>query len=84
MGTSQHIGNTLERTGYRVTALVLSRLQGGDIRETLDRLESLPKPQARVRIGTVFGTLLSLALVAASFGWVGLGAYFAAVLLLFR
>ena len=84
MGTSQQFSTTLERTGYRVTALVLSRLQGGDIREALDRLEDLPKSQARLRIGAVFAGLLALALIAASFGWIGLGVYFAAILLIFR
>ena len=82
MGTS--LDNPIERTGFKVTALVLSKLRRTDIREELQRLESLPRPQAWARIGMVMSGLFALAILAAGFGWAGLAVYFVAMVLVFR
>jgi len=82
MGTP--VENALERTGLKVTALVLSKLRRRDIREEYQRLESLSRGQALMTVAVVLGGLFVLALIAASAGWIGLAVYFAAVVLIFR
>ena len=76
--------NSVERTGLKVTALVLSRLRRSDIRDELARLEAAPKSRAWAEIALVVGALFALALLAAFFGWPGLAVYFIAILLIFR
>ncbi|MEM9844047.1 MAG: hypothetical protein AAF965_04555 [Pseudomonadota bacterium] len=82
MGTS--IENSLERTGFKVTALVLSRLRRSDISAEYARLGELPRTQAWGHVAAVLATLFVAALIAASFGWIGLAVYFGAALLIFR
>lgn len=82
MGTS--LENPIERTGFKVTALVLSKLRGRDINAEYQRLSGLARGQAWLQVGAVLGALFVLACIAAVFGWVGLALYFAAILLIFR
>lgn len=82
MGTS--LENPIERTGYKVTALVLSKLRRRDIGAEYQRLTGLSRAEAWLQIGAVLGGLFLLACIAALFGWFGLAIYFAAILLIFR
>lgn len=82
MGTP--LDNPLERTGFKVTALVLSKLRRTDIREEFKRLEGLSRGQSWMVVGGVLAGLFGLALVAASFGWIGLAVYFLTIVLIFR
>lgn len=75
---------SLEKAMFRIAALVLSRLQGGNIRAELHRLGALPKSRSYVQVGGVLAVLFALALLAASFGVLGLLIYFAGAVLLFR
>ena len=70
---------------HRVTALVLSALWPGRSLAEVDRwMSDLPAPRRRMCILAVVGGLFALALLAASFGPVGLGVYFVAIVLLVR
>ena len=82
MGTS--VRHPLARSGYRVTALVLSRIKRQDIRTAMSELEAMSRPRAYLRIFAVIAGLFALALLAASFGWPGLAVYFVAIVLIFR
>lgn len=82
MGTS--LENPIERTGFKVTALVLSKLRRRDINAEYQRLTGLTRTEAWVQIGAVLGGLFVLACIAALFGWIGLAVYFGAILLIFR
>jgi len=82
MGTP--IENPLQRTGVKVTALVLSKLRRTDIRDEFQRLEGVSRLRALASVVAVLAGLFALALVAASFGWIGLAVYFLAIVLIFR
>ena len=82
MGTP--IDNSLQRTGFKVTALVLSKLRRTDIRDEFRRLEGASRLQGWAAVAAVMAGLFALALAAASFGWIGLAVYFLAVVLIFR
>ncbi|MFK7869507.1 MAG: hypothetical protein AB8B58_09730 [Roseobacter sp.] len=69
---------------YRVTALVLSKVSGQDIRVELERLEQLPQRRANAEIAGLLALLFATALLAASFGVWGLLCYFALILIIFR
>lgn len=69
---------------FRVAALVISRLRGGDIRAELDRLEALPRARGMLEVGAVLAALLALALSAAALGWWALCLYFVGIILVFR
>ena len=82
MGTS--LDNPLERTGFKVTALVLSKLRQTEIGAEFRRLQDLSRPRAWAHMGAVIEGLFALALLASAFGWIGLAVYFIAVVLIFR
>ena len=82
MGTS--LDNPIERTGFKVTALVLSKLRRSDINAEYQRLTGLTRAQAWLQVGGVLAGLFLIACIAALFGWIGLAVYFAAVLVIFR
>jgi hypothetical protein len=82
MGTS--LDNPIERTGFKVTALVLSKLRRRDINAEYQRLTGLTRGQAWLQVGAVMAGLFLFACIAALFGWIGLAIYFVAILLIFR
>ena len=82
MGTS--LDNPIERTGFKVTALVLSKLRRSDIDAEYKRLAGATRPEAWLQVGAVMVGLFALACIAAYFGWIGLAVYFAAIVLIFR
>ncbi|WP_299674858.1 hypothetical protein [uncultured Roseobacter sp.] len=84
MKTVARTKSSLQKLLFRVTALVISRLRRKDIREVLERLETLPRQRAYAEVGGVLLALFLLALLAASFGIWGLFAYFAAIVIFFR
>lgn len=73
----------LPLTALKITALVKSRILRRDLRDEMTHLEELPPQQQWLQVSLVLATLLVLALLAASFGWMGLALYFAGVVLLF-
>jgi hypothetical protein len=75
---------TLGKLLARVTALVTGKLTGRSTRDAMERLGALPRGRAMLEIALVIGGLFASALLAASFGVIGLLVYFAAVLLIFR
>lgn len=78
------LDNPIERTGFKVAALVFSKLRRREIGAEYERLHSMSRKQARLQVGGVLLGLFLLALLAASMGWIGLAVYFAAVALIFR
>lgn len=84
MKTGSSSKATLGKLLFRVTALVVARLRGDDLRVVLKRLETEPRTLAIAKVAAVVAGLFILALLAASFGVWGLLCYFAAVLILFR
>jgi hypothetical protein len=71
------------KTGFRVTAYVIARIMGRDLREEVARLERQSRARSLCEMFILLAVLLALALFAASFGWIGLALYFAAVMVLF-
>ena len=59
MGTS--LDNPIERTGFKVTALVLSKLRRRDINAEYQRLTGLTRAQAWLQVGAVMAGLFLLA-----------------------
>lgn len=76
--------NTLEKTCFIVTSYISSRVLRRDVKAELHRLETQPKHRSYAEMVLTIAVLFSLALLAASFGWIGLGLYFAAVVALFH
>lgn len=69
----------------RVVALVLARFWAeGDVAQMDRWLLGLPAPRRRRLIALVLGVLLTVSIMASAFGPLGLAAYFAVVVLLFR
>jgi hypothetical protein len=71
------------QTGFRITAYVKARLLRRDLRGEVVRLENQPRSKSYLELALLLAALFALAVFAASFGWVGLALYFAAVLVLF-
>ncbi|MEM7752400.1 MAG: hypothetical protein AAF230_03245 [Pseudomonadota bacterium] len=76
--------NPIERTGFKVAALVLSKLRRREIGAEYQRLQTLTRGQARLQVSGVLLGLFLTTLLAASFGWIGLAVYFLGVVLIFR
>ncbi|MEM8537237.1 MAG: hypothetical protein AAGF56_05170 [Pseudomonadota bacterium] len=74
---------SLRQTALRITAYVMARVRGAESKGELERLQIAPKQQANLEILGVFAALFALALIGASFGWIGLGLYFLLVFILF-
>lgn len=72
------------KTALNVTALVLSRLKRCDIDKEAERLSNLPRSRAYAEAAAVGGGLFALALISASFGWLGLGLYFLVIFIAFK
>ncbi|KQI71871.1 hypothetical protein AN191_10485 [Loktanella sp. 5RATIMAR09] len=71
------------KTGFRVTAYVTARILQRDLHDEVARLETQSRAKSYREMAALLGVLFALAVIAASFGWIGLALYFAAVLLLF-
>lgn len=85
MPQRKSLTSKLMQHAHRVTALVLSTLWPGRSLVDVDRwMSDLPAPKRRMCIIAVVGGLFALALLAASFGPVGLAVYFIAIVLLVR
>ena len=70
-------------TALRITAYVRSRLKRSDFQAEMARMDELHPGRAKLEIAVVFGALFACAFIGASFGWIGLGLYFAIVFILF-
>lgn len=66
-----------------ITAYVMSRVFRRDLYDEVARLKSQDRMKSYFELGCVMAVLFGLAILAASFGWVGLGLYFLGVLVLF-
>jgi len=75
--------NAALKTATNVTAYVKAKVLRRDLHAELRRLEDLPTMRAHIEVSVTMSILLALALFAASFGWVGLAAYFAIILVVF-
>ncbi|MEM6385248.1 MAG: hypothetical protein AAF718_03325 [Pseudomonadota bacterium] len=82
MGTS--IDTPFKQSGLKVAALVLSKLKRQSLADEYERLRSAPRSKAMLTVAAVLAGLFCIALIAASFGWIGLALYFGGVVLLFR
>ncbi len=71
------------KTGFRVTAYVTARILQRDLHDEVARMETQPRGKSYWEMAVLLGVLFALAVLAASFGWIGLALYFAAALLLF-
>lgn len=71
------------KSAFRVTAYVCARILRRDLRSEVDRLERQPRAKSYLETGATLTVLFGLSVFAASFGWIGLALYFAAVLILF-
>lgn len=71
------------RSVFRITAYVGARILRRDMRSEVDRLERQPRAKSYLEAGATLTVLFGLSVLAASFGWIGLALYFAAVLILF-
>lgn len=83
MEESQSQLQKARKTGLRVTAYVTARIMGRDLHDEVTRLESQSRARSLCEMFVFLAILLALALFAASFGWIGLALYFAAVTILF-
>lgn len=84
MRNSAPVLTSIEKACSQVFAHAVSRLRRSDIGSELRRLEGLPKGRRYLEVAGFLCALFALSLIAASFGWVAFGAYFLAVLILFR
>ena len=75
---------SLERTCFRVVALVLARLLGRDIRSEFERLNTQVKSRSYAESGVVLGGLMGLAVLATALGFWALCLLFVAMFFLFR
>lgn len=83
MGEQQSHLETARQTVFRITAYVSAKLRRRDLRAEVDRLETQPRTQSWGETALTLAMFLVLAIIAASFGWVGLSLYFLAALVLF-
>lgn len=75
--------DSARKTAFRITALVNARAFRRDFRAELDRVQQQPRARSYAETALTLGVLLALALVAASFGWIGMCLYFLGILILF-
>ncbi|GGC11214.1 hypothetical protein GCM10011363_29840 [Marivita lacus] len=75
---------TIEKTLFLVTSYIFSRLFRRDLQGELERLQCQSKRRSFAEIALTMAAIFGLALFAASFGWLGLGVYFFAVIVLFH
>ncbi len=75
----------IEAMCRRVTVGLLAGVSPGRDAMDLERwLDARPRGEQRLIIGATIGLLFGAALVMAQFGWIGLAAYFALVVVLAR
>lgn len=83
MTTFQSHITKARKAGFRITAYVIARLMRRDLHDEVARFEKQPRARSYTEMAALLIALFVLAVVAASFGWVGLGLYFAVMLILF-
>ena len=75
--------HNLQKIVLLVTAHVFSRVMNRDLRDELARLDRQKKLRTLVEIALTMIAIFIAALIAASFGWVGLALYFLFAAILF-
>ena len=70
-------------TAFRITAYVIATILRRDLRVELDRIEQQPRSKSFFEVVAIATVIFALAIFASSFGWIGLGLYFLAILILF-
>ncbi len=68
---------------FQTVAYTCARILRRDYRSEIDRLEQQSRARSYLETLVTFGVLFGLAVVAASYGWIGMLVYFLAVLVLF-
>ena len=74
---------TVRQTAFRITAYVRAKMLQRDLRAEIDRIEQQPRIKSYVETTATMTVLFALAILASSFGWIGLGVYFLAILIVF-
>ena len=75
--------DTVRQTAFRITAYVSAKILQRDLRAEVERIAQQPRSKSYVETASVMALFLAFSILAASFGWIGLGLYFLAVLILF-